>query len=170
MCIRPRGTNGTNLRVGTFNCRGIKQELKKKNILHDLECYKLDILTLQETHLKGTGVISITTNSGKQYDFYYGGIDENTKGRINGGVGIIIDKDLKAEFKPVTDRICMATIQIGKRKHTVISAYAPTLPVSENDPEVREKFYSDLDSVVQGVSKCNILTILCIFTQGGDHG
>ena len=56
----------------------------------------------------------------------------------------------------------MATIKIGNRKHTVISAYAPTLPVSENNPELREKFYTDLDSVIQGVSKCNFLTI------GGD--
>ncbi len=162
MCIRPQRKNGSSLRVGTFNCRGLKQEIKKKNILTDLECYKLDVLALQETHLKGSGVTTLTSNNGKQYDFYYGGVEETRKGKINGGVGIIISKDFKADFKPINERICMATIQINNRKHTVISAYAPTLPISENKPEVREQFYKDLDSVIQGVNKCNFLTI------GGD--
>ncbi len=162
MCIRPPTPNGTSLRVGSFNVRGLQQDIKRENILFDLECYHLDIITLQETHLKGTGVVTIATQSGKQFNFYYGGIDENQKGKINGGVGIIISKELKAEFKPVTERICMATIKIENRKYTVISAYAPTLPVSESNPNIREEFYQDLNSVIQGVSKNSFLIV------GGD--
>ncbi len=162
MCIRTQRKQGTALRVGSFNCRGIKQDLKKSNILQDLESYKIDILAVQETHLKGEGAIEIKSTTGNNYKFYYGGIDSNQKGKVNGGVGIIVNQDFKTEFKCITERICIATVSVGNRKHTIISAYAPTLPVSESKPEVREKFYQDLDSVIQGVSKRNFLTI------GGD--
>ena len=111
----------------------------------------------ETTHLKGSGVINITTNSGDKYNFYYGGINEDKKGKINGGVGIIVRSELEADFKPVTERVCMITTCIDDRKHTIISAYAPTF--SEKNPQIREDFYSDLDSIVESVSKRNILTI-----------
>ncbi len=45
------------------------------------------------------------------------------------------------------------------RNHTLICAYAPTLPNSEKKPEIRDKFYKDLESAINGVSKRNILYI-----------
>ncbi len=112
MCITTQRTSGKALRVGNFNCRGIKQELKKCNILQDLEHYRLDILAVQETRLKGEEVINIKSQIGNTCNFYYGGIDANHKGKVNGGVGSIINKELKAEFKQITDRICLATVQV----------------------------------------------------------
>ncbi len=136
MCITTQRTQGSALRVGTFNCRGLKQDLKKCNLLQDLESYKLDILTVQETHMKG-GVIKIKSRTGRNYDFYYGGVDNIHKGKVNGGVGIIVSQELKTEFKCITDRICLATVCVGNRKHSIISACAPTWPISENPSEIR---------------------------------
>ena len=54
----------------------------------------------------------------------------------------------------------MLTIKTNKNYTiTVINAYAPTLPVSENDPDIRERFYDELESVVRSVSKRDFLVI-----------
>ena len=42
---------------------------------------------------------------------------------------------------------------------SIINAYAPTLPVSESNPEVRESFYDELESVVRSVSNRNYMII-----------
>ena len=40
--------------------------------------YKLDILGLQETHLKGTGIKDIETTDGKRrFDLFYTGSENN---------------------------------------------------------------------------------------------
>ena len=44
--------------------------------------------------------------------------------------------------------ICAASINLVNHKLIVISAYAPTLEVSEANPELRELFYNQLDSTV----------------------
>ena len=51
-------------------------------------------------------------------------------------------------FKRISDRICAASINLVNHKLIVISAYAPTLEVSEANPELRELFYNQLDSTV----------------------
>ncbi len=71
----------------------------------------------------------------------------------------MVKAGIKVEFKEVTDRICMVTTRIEDRYHTLMCAYATTLPNSEKKPEIRYKFYKDLDSLINGVSKRNILYI-----------
>ena len=61
--------------------------------------------------------------------------------------------------KKLQNSICMATIKAGNRNHTMICAYAPTLPNSEKNPEQREIFYKDLESVINNVSKRSILYV-----------
>ena len=61
--------------------------------------------------------------------------------------------DLSPTFKRISDRICAASINLVNHKLIVISAYAPTLEVSEANPELRELFYNQLDSTVSTVAK-----------------
>ena len=41
----------------------------------------------------------------------------------------------------------------------LINAYAPTLPVSEDNPEIRDQFYDELESVIRCVSNRDYLII-----------
>ncbi len=66
---------------------------------------------------------------------------------------------IKVEFKEVMDRICMITTSIEDRYHTLICAYGRTLPNIEKKPEIRDKFYKDLESIINNESKRNILYI-----------
>ena len=72
------------LKVGSFNIRGINSDLKKCNLATDMERYKLDVLAIQETHIKGNqdiGVETLTSEQGKKFTFYYGKDLDNTRSR-----------------------------------------------------------------------------------------
>ena len=47
------------MRIGTFNVRGLILEEKQKQIAEDFEKYKLDVLCIQETHLRGTSTLNL---------------------------------------------------------------------------------------------------------------
>ena len=63
------------------------------------------------------------------------------------GVEIVVSNDFKVDvnFTEVSERICFLDFELDKVKFRVISAHAPTLPVSEKNPEAREEFYSKLE-------------------------
>ena len=47
------------MRIGTWNTRGLLEESKLKALERDLNRYNLDILTVQETHRRGTDRVLI---------------------------------------------------------------------------------------------------------------
>ncbi len=92
------------------------------------------MLAILETHLSRSGIRTIKTKYGNNFDLYYGNGDIKDKEDSIGGVGIMVKSRIKVEFKWVKDRICMITTRIEDRG----CAYAPTMPNSENKPEIRE--------------------------------
>ena len=71
----------------------------------------------------------------------------------------MVKQDTKAYFSIVLSRICTLTLKVDNRKHVVVGAYAPTLPVSQKNPEMRDKFYDDLESVMNSVASRDMITI-----------
>ena len=134
-------------KIGTFNCRGlVSSKAKQQMLADDFERYKLAILAIQETHMKGYGAINLISGTNNSYILYYSG----HKTKSENGVGIIIPATKQAAFVPISDRICKITTKINNKQTLhLISAYAPTLINSEKNPDVREKFYSELDSVIK---------------------
>ena len=133
--------------IGSFNCQGIAtSEVKCRLLADDFERHKLSILAVQETHLKGDGVVELLSMSDKRYKLYYSG----HKTKSEDGVGFIVERDRKVTFDPISERICKLTTKINNNDTLeIICAYAPTLERSEAKPELREAFYAELDSVVQ---------------------
>ena len=94
---------------------------------------------------------SITTEKIKQgvksksYQVFYSGI----KGKITfSGTGIIIENTLQPRFKRISDRISTASVKIDNNHYAnIIVAYAPTLTRSEDEPQLREEFYNQLDKL-----------------------
>ena len=109
MTKRRRRTN--DLAIGTINCRGIRGELKQKQLVGDITRYKVQILALQETHLQGTGTFEVSDGN-NTYEIFYTGADDN---RYH-GVGIAADKNLKGQYKRISDRICTMTTHVNKKK------------------------------------------------------
>ena len=70
-------------RIGTWNIRTLKNEAKKTQLADDITKFECEIVGVQETHYKGTGVETLKTSTGESYTLYYTGDDTST-----GGVGI----------------------------------------------------------------------------------
>ena len=146
------------LTVGSLNVRGIRKTSDQTVLADDMQRYKVDILGVQERHLKGSGVINIRSSDNKdEYKLYYTGPQDNK----HHGVGILAKKDLLAEYKKISDRTCMATIWLEgqRRKLHFISTYAPTLQVSEKHENIREEYYSDLSKAMKEIKNRNMVII-----------
>ena len=118
--------------------RGFNNLEERKTLIEYCQKYELHIFAVSETHLAGTSLEQHVTSdkdntTTKLYAFFHTGSDDNT----HHGVGLIIDQDLSPTFKRISGRICAASINLVNHKLIVISAYAPTLEVSEANPEVR---------------------------------
>ena len=148
-----------NQKIGTFNCQGIRTSAAKQQMLvNDFELYKMSALAVQETHIKGYGTMKLTSNTGKTYILYYSGSKSNSEN----GVGIILPSDGNAEFDPICERICKVRIKVNNNlKVDILSVYAPTLNRSDKNHEIRENFYTQLDSILilRNISNRHIVII-----------
>ena len=131
------------LNVGTMTGKG--RELADMMVKR-----KVDILCVQETRWKG----SKARNIGGGCKIFYHGED----GRRN-GVGVILKEDYirrVLEVKRVSDRMMYMKLDIEGVMMTVISAYAPQVGCLR---EEKDKFWTDLDEVVESIPKEERLVI-----------
>ena len=87
--------------IGTLNRQGCKDKKKQVSIAKDAEKYKLQILGITETHV-ATQEIQEIKGSKESYNIYHNGIEGNNS---FSGVGVIIEKVIKANFTRISDRI-----------------------------------------------------------------
>ena len=119
------------LKIGTLNCRGLRDVEKQTDLAKDLESYDLDILCLQETHLEGSGTLNIKTSKNESYDFMFSGSNSDNSKNSWSGVAIVIKEKFKSTFTPISDRLCFASFRDDKGKvFNIISAHAYSLPRS----------------------------------------
>ncbi|KAF7704748.1 hypothetical protein HF521_021820, partial [Silurus meridionalis] len=110
------------------------------------ECGKLE----QETKCKG----SKARNIGGGFKLFYHGVD----GKRN-GVGVILKEKYSksvVEVKRVSDRVMNVKSEVKGMMINVISAYAPQVGC---EMEEKERFWSELDEVVDGVPRNERLVI-----------
>lgn len=149
------------LKIGTLNCRGLKSETKRHHIAEDIRSYNMDILALQETHMGDEPPEEISTIDGRETFMVYHSAKDANDARTRAGTAIVVRKGTNMTFKPISSRLCMMKTKLNNNYTiTLINAYAPTLPVSEEYPKVREEFYDELEAVVRSVSKRDYLIIL----------
>ena len=125
------------LNVGTMTGKG--RELAEMMVKR-----KVDILCVQETKWKG----SKARNIGDGCKIFYHGED----GRRN-GVGVILSEEYIGrvlEVKRVSDRMMYMKLDIDGVMMIVISAYAPQVGCLM---EEKDKFWTDLDDVVESIPK-----------------
>ena len=49
------------LRIGSLNVRGLRNELKQRLVATDLEKYNINVLLIQETHIKNNEIFDISS-------------------------------------------------------------------------------------------------------------
>ena len=142
--------------IGTLNVRGIGDDDDKFALVEDADKYKLDILTLSETHIPEEECLYDIESAEKKEYVLYGCNDD---GNHHHGVGFLIRKELEPDFKRISGRIAQATIQMSKRKIHIIAIYAPTLQNCEKDPTMREDFYNSIEATIDKIPKRDLLFI-----------
>ena len=142
-----RQNKPTQLRFGTFNCRGLQSSVKQQHLLTDAIRYHLSVISLQETHIKDQQQLTLQ-DQGKTFTLILAETGVSTKNRCTGGLGFLIDATLPVEFTRVSDRICYIKFNIKNRPHYIVNTYAPTLPNSEKQPAIRQTFYNELDALL----------------------
>ena len=137
-------------------------------IARELGRYKIEIAALSETRLADEGQL---TEVGAGYTFFWSG--RGSDERRESGVGFAIQTKLVSKLsslpKGVNDRMMMLKFPLPGKKHaTLISVYAPTMT---NPEEAKEKFYQDLEELIDTVPKSDKLIVLGDFNArvGADH-
>ena len=164
------------MKFGSWNVRTLCPGLDPSNTNHqdhlrtsaivDLELnrYNIDIAALQETRLKESGSVRETN-----YTIYWQGRPKEETHQH--GVGIAVKNTLMKHITtPIgtSERIISLKLSTDCGTVVIISAYAPTL--TSNDDE-KDKFYSDLQSLISSVRDTERLLLLGDFNArvGHDH-
>ena len=156
---------------GTYNVRGVSTKPEQASLAEDLWNYKLQICAIQETRIQtqksegNIGHIRIgTTEKGNEFDLFYCNDGENN----HHGVGIAVAAGIKGEFTRISERICKFTCPVDnvkskggclKRRLVFISAYAPTLKTSLENPEIADKYYAELNQATEAIAARDILIV-----------
>lgn len=171
--------------------RGVAVDRKAMLLVQELRKFRMSAVGISETKWFGSAVYDVDgfliLHSGRPVP------GKSEKGERNEGVGIVMDpcmgeswKECGEVWNPVSSRIVSARLRIcdnaagrsprGRRGPVfgvVVSVYAPTHRASQVD---KDKFYADLQSVVDGVSTEDVLLIVGDFNTrvgsgkvGGDE-
>jgi len=141
-------------KIRSLNCRGLKMELKCRQLATDMDDYKMDILCIQETHLRENDIFVIISFNNKRYCLQFR--TESTKTKFR-GVGIVVEQNLDCTFNPVHERLCYISCKINNRKCHILTAYAPALPQSEKNSNERLDFYDELNWILSTFNKYDIV-------------
>ncbi|XP_048588402.1 craniofacial development protein 2-like [Nematostella vectensis] len=146
--------------VRTLLDRGGSERPERRTALvaSELGRYNIDIAALSETRLAGEGMLC---ERGTDYTFFWSG--RSPVERREAGVGFAVKSSIACKLpdppKGISDRLMTLRLPLSndKRFATIISAYAPTMT---NPDEIKDKFYEDLNNVINTVPQADKLIIL----------
>ena len=154
-----------NLKIGTFNVRGIRDIAKRSEIYSFLRQKQFDIIMLQETH---------TIPSDEQFwHSHWGGKIIFSHGASNSkGVAILFRKNLgfriKSKFSDTQGRILGAHIILENRDILLVNVYAP----NDDDPSFFDQLQDYIDQYDRALDKIiggdfNLVLDINLDKQGG---
>ena len=130
------------LRVATFNVRGLAARSKQEQLCRDMVRYKVDVAGLQETRCK---------DFQREYRGQGGGRVINLGKGPHGGVGFYVAKRLwqrVESWTAITERVAVLDFAMQghkrERRFRLVAACAPTSQRAKANPEELEAFYDGL--------------------------
>ena len=134
-----------------------RPERRSALIAHELSRLNIDIAALSEVRFSGEGSLQ---EHGAGYTLYWSGKPE-TERRLS-GVGFMVRNSIasKLENQPTghSDRIISMRLPLWNQQYaTLFSVYSPTLKA---EPAEKDRFYSDLRSLIQSTPADDKVVIL----------
>ncbi|KAF7707519.1 hypothetical protein HF521_018737 [Silurus meridionalis] len=158
--VSRQGTGGNWATVGRRRRRRGGRRLQRRQGKEKCRRVEVRIGTLNVGTMTGKGrektkwKESKARNIGGGFKLFYHGVD----GKRN-GVGVILKEEYSksvVEVKRVSDRVMIVKLEVEGMMINVISAYAPQVGC---EMEEKERFWSELDEVVDGVPRNEQLVI-----------
>lgn len=140
-----------NIRIGTWNVRGLLDEGKLHILDYELQRCNSIVTGLSETHWKSSGHRELD-----KHTIYYSRDGNNSYA----GVAIAIPKQwTKAVlgYNPVNNRIITMKLDASPAPLNIIQVYAPTSAAKDEDVE---GFYRDIESSIATIPSRELLVIL----------
>ena len=129
------------LNICTYNVRTLMADEKLKELEHEIDNIKWDIVGLGEVRRKDERKIQLSSGN---ILFWKGSTNKN-----EAGVGFLINKNIAGNvtnFKAISERLIKITLRLSKNYTIkVIQVYAPTTSHSE---EETEDFYEQLQDTI----------------------
>ena len=145
-----REHNNNKLTLGFWNVQGLNKEGKFKQLLKEAKEYKLDILAVQETNIKGISSMKVN-----EYLWFNGGGDMNRF-----GTGFLIKEHFKnaiMDYKVINERISYLRLRGNYRKISIINVHAPTEDAEE---EKKNEFYEDIETLTDSIPRFDVKIII----------
>ena len=137
-------------RVGAWNVRSLRH--KELEVTEEMKKYRLGVLGLSETHLRGCGKREIGESV-----MIYSGVSE---GKVEGGVAVILSGESRwclRERMCVHERLLKIRLRVGQLWVTFIQAYAPT---EDSEEGAKDAFYHSLETLISRVPKGDQLFLM----------
>ena len=142
----------TKLCIATWNVTTLLKPGKLQELTEQISETKLDIVAVQETRWSGNGFIKKNN-----FLFYYGGPKTRTG---QAGTGFLIRHSILRNvinFETHNERISKMRLKGKYNNITLVNAYAPT---EDKTDEIKEKFYEDLQYVINSIPQSDTIIIL----------
>ena len=140
-----------NIIIVTWNTRTLRAAGKLKELTHEMERYRWNILGVGEMRWKNSG----ETATEEGHMVFFSGKEEN----YEHGVGFLVHKDIVNTvmgYRPVSSRLITIRLRAVPFNITIVQAYAPT---SQYDDSEIEEFYDQLQNVIDRTPKKGILVV-----------
>ena len=145
------------VKVGTFNVRTLRTDLRAfelKKLAADL---KVGVLVIQE-HRRSTSDVDFKRNLPKGWQILIGA----PSAPRGGGIGFLLSSRCSSwllDYKFVTDRIAVASFDIGNRRLHIICVYAPTASVTLSDTTESVNFYDCVSTLISNIPSHDLLIV-----------
>ena len=146
------------VKVGTFSVRTLRTDfiaLELKKLAADL---KIDVLVIQE-HRRSTSDVDFQRNLPKGWQILLGAPSAPSVG----GIGFLLSSQCSPwllDYKFVTDRVAVASFDIGNRRLYIICVYALTASVTLSDTKESVDFYDCVSTLISNIPSRD-LQIVC---------
>ena len=146
------------VRVGTFNVRALRTDFRPFELQKLVADLKINVLMIQD-HRRSTSDVNFQRNLPKGWQILLGA--PSTPGV--GGIGFLLSSRCSAwllDYKFVTERVAVASFDMGNQRLHIICVYVPTASVTLSDTTESVKFYDCVSTLISNIPSPD-LQIVC---------